>query len=379
MKNIVRYASLLFAAAMLFSSCGEKMEEEKIVLKISLDKTVVQTDGEDFVTLTVSLGDKILTEADGVNFYKKSKTSLAPVTLPEFKFSTTEKGKHVIMAEYGTYMSEETAIHGISVELPETPEDTKPESTAFKARVLVIEFTGTECGFCPAMKTLFKKTLENETVNERVVLVECHTYNNNDPCYLQTGFDESYDARGYPDVRCDLYYKFNNYKASVSELTGLLNDLHDAKKDGAAGLAVNSILDGDQVITRVTVKSAEAGEYRVGAFLLEDGIYGQQTGMTATWQNTHNHVIRYIDAQDYIGHPIGTVEVGKTADYVFVWDLNDIYENGSPSWAQPFVRENLHIAVYVSAKTADDKGRTFWYVNNAVDCPLTGETAYDYL
>lgn len=140
----------------------------------------------------------------------------------------------------------------------------------------------------------------------------------------------------------------------------------------------------------MTVKAAVDAEYRIGAFLLEDGIYGVQSGGSAEdWMNTHDGVIRYIDSQygkdQYFGHSVGVVEKGCTADYVFDWDLDVIWSEGALKGEQygnyywdEFVMENLHLVVFVSTIGTDDKGNQFYYVNNVIDCPINGLTPYEY-
>ena len=109
--------------------------------------------------------------------------------------------------------------------------------------------------------------------------------------------------------------------------------------------------------------------------------------------DTHDNVIRYIDAQTFIngksqfyGYPIGEVQAGKTGDYVFSWILNDIWENGSYAaevngGGMPWAERNdskLHMAVFVCAVDVDEKGNQFYRVVNAIDCPVNGDTKFEY-
>ena len=71
MKNLFKYASLLMAAAMLFScegtvdpdgpTPGPEPEPEKLELKIASDRNLVQT-GVDEATITVTLGEEVITK-----------------------------------------------------------------------------------------------------------------------------------------------------------------------------------------------------------------------------------------------------------------------------------------------------------------------------
>ena len=283
-------------------------------------------------------------------------------------------------------------------EIPETPADPKPSSTDFKARTLITEFTTTGCSWCPSMKRVLHGALEDAETADKVVMTACHSSLVNsvkDPAYIRTGYEDFSGATGLPFVFCDMYYGFGYYNGlSAKDLMGLFDELCTEKEAAAAGIAVTSSLEDGQLVAKVTVKAAQTGSYRVGAFLLEDGIYGKQTSAGEDdWMHNHDNVIRYIDSRYYsnagreqfYGHSVGEVEAGKTADHVFVWMLDDIWSKGALAGEQyggyywdPFVENNLHLAVFVSTISTDDKGNEYYYVNNAIDCPVNGQTPYEY-
>lgn len=360
---------------------------ENLTLKLMSDRNLLQAN-VDVATLTVTLGDEVITE--DVTIYDGD---FNVVDLKDFKFVAPAAGDYVFWASYGTYNSEEISIRAIDVPIPETPADSKPESTSFKARVLMTEFTTTGCAYCPNMKILLHNALEDASVADKVVLTACHSGLINgkaDPAFVKTTLDDFCNVSGFPNVNFDMYYSFGNYNVGTSEMRGIIDDMYSAKEDVAAGIAVNSSVDGEKLLFKVTLKAAADGEYRVGAFLLEDGIYGVQSGGSAQdWMNTHDGVIRYIDSKygkdQYFGHSVGKVEKGRTADYVFDWDLDVIWSEGALKGEQygnyywdEFVMDNLHLVVFVSTLGIDDKGNQFYYVNNVIDCPVNGMTPYEY-
>ncbi len=384
MKNLFKFASLLAAAAMLFAcektNSGNGGDEEG-VLELTADKNLIQTFGGDCATLTVTLDGQPVTE--GVIFYDGNNKV---VEAPGFKFSTTKAGEHELRASYGTYISEPYVITAISAAIPETPADPKPGSTDFKTKVMVVEFTGTGCPNCPPMKTLVHNAMEDKAFADRMVLLTFHGYNESDPAYnSDRDFPNSFNITGYPTVICDMYQIFNNYQEPVSVFTGLVDGLYDAKKSVAAGIAVNSVMEDDQIIVKASVKSAETASYRVGAFLIEDGIYGKQTSATADWMHTQDGVITHIDSRftnasgkkRFYGHDLGNIAEGEVKDHLFVWDLDEIESNRGGS-RKEFVRENLRLCVFVSSIGEDGKGNQFYYVNNVIDCPVNGQTPYEY-
>ncbi len=375
------------AAAMLFACTGHEPEDnggdgsdDKLVL--TSDKNLIQTFGGDFATLSVTLGGKPVTE--DVIFFDADKNL---VDVPDFKFSTETPGEHQLIASFGTYLSEPVTINAVSVEIPQTPADPEPGSTDFKAKVMVIEFTGTGCPNCPPMKTLVHTAMADEAFADKVVLLTYHSYNEADPAYYgNKDFPNSFNITGYPNVICDMYQFFSNYQKPVSEFTGIVNALYDAKEDVAAGIAVNSVLSEDgQLLVKATVKSAETASYRVGAFLVEDGIYGKQASATEEWMHTHDGVISHVDGRfttangkkRFYGHDLGSIAKGEAKDHMFIWNINQIEEMRSGS-RKPFVRENLRVVVYVSSVGQDERGDQFYYVNNVVECPLNGQTLYLY-
>lgn len=409
MKRFFNYASLLMAAVVLFSCQGTvdpdqiepnpdpnpekptpekpKPEPEDLELKLTASRNLVQVNVDE-VILTVSLGDEVIT--DDVTFYDGN---FKVLNIPNFRYIAPKAGDQVIWASYGTYNSDEILIKAIDIPIPETPEDPQPESTDFKARVLMTEFTTTGCAYCPNMKILLHNALSDESVADKVVLTACHSGLINgkaDPAFVKTTFDDFCNVSGFPNVNFDMYYSFGNYTVGASEMRQLINDMYSVKADVAAGIAVNSALYDESLVAKVTVKAAVDAEYRIGAFLLEDGIYGVQSGGSAEdWMNTHDGVIRYIDSQygkdQYFGHSVGVVEKGCTADYVFDWDLDVIWSEGALKGEQygnyywdEFVMENLHLVVFVSTIGTDDKGNQFYYVNNVIDCPINGLTPYEY-
>ena len=417
MKNLFKYASLLMAAAMLFACEGNDNGDDPVgpngntgsEFKLTADKAIIQTFGGDFATLSVTLGDEKITEE--VIFFDGDKKV---IEIPDFKFAVETPGEYVIIASYGTYISEPLTIRAIGIEIPETPADPNPGSTDFKARVLMTEFTTTGCTYCPGMKSLVHQSLADAAMVEKFMITECHsgTMNNvKDSGYIKTGYEDFSQSTGYPYMFCDMYYGFGYYPTwSVTDFNAEVDKLYSQKAADAAGIAVVSSLKDGQLVAKVTVKASVKGNYRIGAFILEDGIYGAQTSATADWMNRHDNVIRYIDSKYYskagkeqfYGHSLGSLESGKTADYIFIWDLNTIWDEGSKMcelyggtvWgnakdnekaqtvkkgkAEFVAGQDLHLAVFTSTIGTDLEGNEFYYVNNVVDSPVNGETPYEY-
>ena len=390
MKRFFKYASLLVAAVMLAACDQTSTNTGEGLLTITSDKNLIQTFGGDYAALTVTLDGAVVTE--GVTFFNDDNEILDIV---DFKFTAEEPGEYEIWANYGTYNSDKIAIRAISVAIPETPEDPQPSNTKFVTRVLQTEFTTLGCTFCPNMKILLETAYEDAAFAEKVVSVECHPGLINsiaDQCYVHTTFDDFCKIGGYPTVNLDMCANFANYNLPASEFRAQVNQLISDKEAATAGIAVNASYKDGHIVAKATIKAAVAGNYRIGAFLLEDGVYGkQQGGLAEDWMDTHDGVVRYIDSryiaktggERYNGYSVGTVPAGGTADYVFTWDLEKIWADGTEKaqingggkpWSE-YVLENLHMAVFVSS-VSEITGD--YHVNNVIDCPINGVTKFEY-
>ena len=130
------------------------------------------------------------------------------------------------------------------------------------------------------------------------------------------------------------------------------------------------------IIARVQVKASETAEYAVGAWLLEDDLYGKQDAYTQYVTifpdydyDTHNNCARVIDSYSnlsYVGHNLGEIQSGKTAEKTFLIKVSN-------SWNLA----NLHLVVFVAKKDNPDKDHE-WSINNVIDCPIDQPTPFEY-
>lgn len=369
-NRFFKYASLLLAAVMLISCNKENAGNGAEGLVLKYDKNVIQADGNDACTFTVEYQGKNVT-AESIFF-----TGTEMLSISGGKFTTKKSGTYSIWASYGTDNSEPVSVMAVDFDLPASPSDSKPSSTSFDPRVLMVQFTGVKCGNCPAMMSVMHPILESEEDSKKVVWVACHSYNASDPAYLNSTFPKELGAT-YPSLNLDYRTKYLNYRTNTTQqLLGLIEEHNAAKAASACGIAANAVLQGNQLVARVKVKSAADNEYRIGAFLMQDGIEADQMSASESWMNIHNNCIRFVDAgKDFVGHSLGKITKGSTTEYVFAWDLDYIWENGdkiSMAW-DDWTKESIHFAIFVTSP--NEKG---WSVNNAVYCKVDGETPFNY-
>lgn len=388
----IKYASLLMAAVMLISCQGQQDPTQQgggngEGIDLTVDKVLIQADGADYATLSVTLDGQPVTE--NVIFFDAKDNVL---DIADFKFSTETPGNYEIWANYGTYNTNKVLVRALSAPIPQTPDDPQPSSTAFKSRVMCMQFTGTACGYCSQFMDRLRDAFEDKTFGDEYVKAAFHTYSYSysypDPAYMTWNWSDRVLGVQHPTIILDYTDKYALYASTSSdEFKSVIRSMSKAKQDVACGIAVNSTLSDGQVVAKVTVKAAETGTYRVGAILLEDGLIGNQIN-GEDWMKVHNACARYIDAREdaangterWYGFSLGKIEKGKTADYLFVWNLQDIWNEANIpiEYWKPFVEENLRMAVFVTTTGENDRGDQYFYVNNAVNASVNGETPFSY-
>ena len=372
MKKIFRYASLLSAAVMLFASCGEKPindddppvgpeipEDSELILEV--DKLIIRANGEDAATLKVTFNGKELTEGVTIFDGNNDVVDLGP----SFKFTTAEAGEYTFWANYKTFNSNVVSVTSVLTDVPETPADPNPESTSFVRRVLITKFTGQECQYCPNATAALHKFFDEHELAANTIKAEAHTFTSNDPAYFAGSF---YAVDSYPSVIVDWATLTSN--VSYDNLVSIVSERYEAE-EAKAGIAVNSKYADGAITLKVCVKAAETGQYRVGAWLLEDNIQGQQKGAPAgeenSWYHEYDDCIRIADSKQgamYTGVKLGVIDEGKTAEKMFTWTLKD-------NWKV----ENLKLCIFVSVP--DAAGRSY-YVNNVITAPIDGIRQFEY-
>ncbi len=365
---------------------NKEPEKPQTGLVLTATPSTIIADGEDVAVLEVTLNDEVLTE--GFTIYDDEDNI---VEFENMEFSTTVAGEYKFWASYKSEISETITITAEEPEedpeenpddneTPEGPTDSDPENLNFKRRVLLTQFTGTGCGYCPGMILALREVMQDNTFADKTVLAAAHRYPGSDPAYLANyALDVAMGIGGFPSLSADMYYTYGLYSNMV-EVIHWMVDASFERTTTKAGISAVSYIEEDKVIINATVKAAEESKFRIGAWLLEDGIYGQQTNYGYEGDfNTHDNCIRVADSKasssDYTGYDIGPVgedgevqpiKKGETEEYTFTIELKDKWK-----------RENCSIVLFV---TTPEKvqGRESYFVNNVIEMPLEGEVAFEY-
>lgn len=357
--RFTKFIAFIAAAATLMVGCGGDGEEgKKPTGGATLKADVQSVEVNNPITFTVTAEDGTDITAEATIFDKTH--NFAEVSNP---FTPTEDGKYEFYAVAGNAITETIEVVVLPT-IPALPADTNEASTEFKHRILLVDHTGNTCGYCPKMMLALKEVSETGDYHSKYYEAMSHSYASSDPATSASAnaISSYFGVIEYPT----LTYNFA-YSTSSSYNAEHIKSQIDAqwKESADAGVAASASLATNSVVVNAEVKAAVENEYRINAWLLEDGIVANQTNGTEEWMNTHNNAIRQaVKTNPISGMELGTIKTGEKASLAMSLEIT------SSKW----VRDNLKVMVIASAKNANGK---FEVVNVAI-CPVDGSVTYDY-
>ena len=352
----------LALAALAFVGCGEPTPDGPDVKPtgdavITANNNSVEVNTPIEFTVTATDGTDLTAEAV---IYDKSHDFV----VVENPFTPTIDGDYEFYAVIGNIITPSIKVSVVPT-IPSLPEDNQPENTAFNHRILLVDHTGNTCGACPHMMKALKTVSETGDYHSKYYEAMAHSYSSGDPAFSAAASMVSnlHGVSQYPTLTYNFYHETKS-DGNAAHIMGQIDALW--KAEGAdAGIAAAATLASTSVVVNTEVKAAVEGEYRITAWLLEDGIYAKQTNGTEEWMNTHDNAIRQrIDSEHITGVDLGTIAVGETKDTAL--NLKII--------GNKWNRDNLKVMVIVSAKNA--KG--LFEVANVAICPVNDVVTYDY-
>lgn len=384
MKWIFKTASLLTMAAAMLISCTEKEEQGDSYgfkiddLGVAFDKNVISNDGE---TVTLKAFYKGQDVSDKATFYQCIPGQLLPIEMTSRTFSSTEVGEYTFQVSYLTSISNQVTIRVVDNDIPARLTD-ESGSKPFVHRAFLNQHTGSKCGYCPGMTKLLYDTLVDD-VKDKTVLCALRTYGGGEAGFANV----PNPSTGYPFLHID-YAESYAYNKPSDGLKQIIENR--TASDALVGISANPVYyeEDKQIIVRVTVKAAVKGDYNVGLWLMQDNYYAAQTDNLGIKNSDkthdydkHNNGVRIAESKylgAHIGYPLGQLQVGEKADWVFTFDLKDAIEKtkAKGGWWESFKPEKLdelHFAAFVT--TNDGKGK--YTVVNAIDFPYNEPTPFD--
>ena len=359
--------------ALAFVSCGGGSEVEKpfnspLFLTVN-DGEKVSLKIDDVATFKVTdeNGNDVTAQATIFGLEKEGMTTYEDAT-----FTATKTGKYEFFATLGTQNSNYVTI-SVLAEMLDYVTDPQPENLKFNHRVLLIDHTGVNCGYCPVVVEVFrslKSRPSHQHYNE--VTVHAGGYATGDPANSQAAniVNQFHSPQGYPDVRLNFYG--GNVGNTVASFEAALDRY--IKKGGAdVGISMAVAGDSSTIYCAAQVKAKVAQEYKVVAWLLESGIYSPNQASNIgnkDYYKIYDFALRNISGTysraNISGESIGVLEEGKTHDCTFELPITSTKWN----W------EKMGVLVIVSTKTNSGS----WEIANTAYCSLDDEAkAYEYV
>jgi len=276
-------------------SCVGQKDDPVPELRLLADLTVLNVTAGECATFTVLSG------AEDVTAYATIRNVTEGTDLEGPVFTPADAGEWTFVATLDGEESEPLTITAIVI---------AEEGKDFFRRSLVLDFTGTWCVNCPKMEAAIEATMEARPGRVIPVSVHCMSV---DPMYVKPLSDNlvnQFSIKAYPSAIVDLDPESLITTASAELLQSHIDRLLEARGP-AAGLRMESTLDGENYTLTAGMKAVRDGDYTLALLVLEDGIVASQTGGTKDY--VHNNVLRSWTE----GDPKKGLKEGDTADFTF--------------------------------------------------------------
>ena len=351
-------------------------------LTMEVDNTVIPIN-TGRATFTIKFNGKVV--ESGYKIYKNgTETKLPTDANKKPYFTSKDSGTFTFYVTYN--ITESTKNKPISIQvindaIPDRAEDPNPTSTSFKRRAMVMQFTGTNCGFCPYIIEPLETMAADAAYKDKFSWAAIHTFNDDDPAKPSNSADATnlpdingLYIRNYPTVVVDLGTLVVNSNNNIALNLANLKKAVDNSVANAASAGISATMTFDEnnrvVTARVSVKAKDAKVYRVSMWLIEDKINGLQNGSSTI--KSHDNAVRYVargadGSADYVGYPLNdgkTMNPGQVCDYVFSIKISD----------QSIKPANCQLALFVTTSV----GNSYTVVNSAVTKDLKTALPFEY-
>ncbi len=223
---------------------------------------------------------------------------------------------------------------------------------SFTKKVLIEEFTGTWCGYCPDGADRLEDIITNNDGN----VIGVSTHSGDAMEVEQTYFLETtYQNLGYPSGMVDRI-SFDGY---VSLNRGYWDFIasNQLSNTASCGLAIKSNVSGSNATVEVHAgfASSHSGEHRLSVYLIEDGVTGTGTGFDQmNFYNSdssssffelgnpiigyeHNHTLRAVLSEP-LGNEISNAKLISGGEFIETYEID----------ISSFNKNNLSIVAFIS-------------------------------
>lgn len=349
------------------ASASIAITQEASLEEVTLSASTKVTRIGQSVELKVMFAGKDVTSLSTIHEYYSNQEVANPATF-------NKVGDYALYAKYNGESSNLVSISVFDASAPDFPADSQPESFDFKHRMLLIDHTGTGCGYCPLMMISLKEIEEDAAYNDYFNLAVSHSFNSSDAASSTTSFmlSQYYQSilrvlTGYPT----LTYNYQYGESAGSNINYIKSNFNKLKQEKASvAVAATTRLDGNKLVISTSLKSKEAELYKFNILLLEDNIYSKQNNASENWMNYHNNAIRdsYTDFvyTDITGTEWGYVGAESTTHKVLEFPIDD----------NRIVKQNCKILIIIAAKSAEYDNK--FEVVNTTMCGVDQTTPFEY-
>ena len=275
-------------------SCVGQKDDPTPELRLVADLTAINVTAGEFATFTVYSG------AEDVTAYAVIRNLTDGTTLEGNVFAPAEAGEWSFFASLDGAVSEPVTVTALVI---------SDEGKDFFRRSLVLDFTGTWCVNCPKMEAAIEESMAARPGRIVPVSVHCMAV---DPMYVKPLSDnlvKQFSVKAYPSAVVDLDPESLITTQSPELLLSHVDRLLEARGP-AAGIRVESAVEGENYTLTAELKAVRDGAYTLAVLVLEDGTVAAQTGGTKDY--VHNNILRSWTE----GEPL-TVKEGDTASGTF--------------------------------------------------------------
>lgn len=368
--------TLLFGGWAL-SSCepdGGEPTPTTTGIELLTSTSLIVADGEEEAVLTVKFNGVDVTDSALIYMNKKRVKSN--------RFSTENPGSYDFFASYKGKVSKTITIQAANPALyVALPADSQPEKfDGFDRKVLVAEGTGTWCGYCPYMIKALELFCESGANADKAVIVATHSSdefsNAASDAAIRTMRISSFPSCAL-NLNPEVLVENRGLDMNVENINSMVGmEMLDKARVGISASTAVSV-DSTIVGVRAAVKVGAEGNYRINAWLIEDGVPAMQTSNWPDFSDgmanvliDHNHILRDASCTSFIQGQVlsqkGACAAGEVIE--FYHEFNTVAANVANV-------ANCKIAVLVSATSGTSSN---YYVNNIIECHVGDSVPFAY-
>lgn len=334
------------------------------VVHIYADKTTLNADGTDYVEFKVLYG----TEEGNLDI------STGPTTRLVYTYNGIETKLGYGVCRFstttpGTYTIKATAYRGGNLEsenqIAIVANDSNATGDRFYHKQLGMQFTSIGCQNCPELSRVIKVVQAAEP--ERLVAVSFHEdFKVSDPMTLDisTKYHSHLGEDGLPRFFMNMRPgDIGAYQTNIEK--AIVEHIENYPPTCGVAISTNFNVDTRSLEIKSSITSTTATAYRYDVMLVEDGIVGEQMGVSGTY--THNNVVRQVLSGSITGSRFNLGSALTPGE--------EHTEQRTVTIPDAWSVENLRVVVL--ALTTPDGGESY-VVNNCNECKAGESVGYIY-